>query len=115
MIKFVKCEVLMSHLRIESFDKNGKPIIVEKKDMFGNKYKETEEVTYRRGEIISLPEGRIEKLGKSVGMVMVPQVEEPEIYVPEIPKDGELKASDHEKTVAEIIPKDEKDGKETSK
>lgn len=106
MIKLIKCIVRMNRLRLEQFDSNGKPVVIEKQDMFGTQYPETQEVTYRRGDTVSLPEAVIRKLGKSVEMVMVPQVDEPVVSAQVIPLDGELKSSGRERTVAEIIPKD---------
>ena len=106
MVKLIKCIVRMNRLRLEQFDSNGKAVVIEKQDMFGTQYPETQEVTYRRGDTVSLPEAVIKKLGKSVEMVMVPQVEEPVVSEQTIPADGELKSSGRERTVAEIIPKD---------
>lgn len=108
MVKLYNCTVMMSQLRTNVLDSNGEPVIVKKKDMLGAEYSESQEKTYRRGDIISLPEAVIKKLGKSVEMVMVPQIEEPVEYVPEEVKNGEFKDSGREKTVAEIIPKEEK-------
>ena len=105
-VKLIKCEVTMNQLRMAVLDKDGEPVILDKEDMFGNKYKETVEATYKRGEIISLPEAAIKKLGKSVAMVMVPQVEEPDVAEEAVPSDGEIRESGTEKTVADMIPKD---------
>ena len=106
MVKLIKCIVLMNRLRLEQFGSDGNPIVVKKTDMFGTEDMETEEVTYRRVENVLLPEAVIKKLGKSVEMVMVPQVEEPVIAEQAIPGDGEIRDSGREKTVAEIIPKE---------
>jgi len=105
-MKFIKCKVMMSQLRIAVLDTNGEPVIVEKVDMFDNKYRETQEVTYRRGDVVSLPESVIERLGKSVAIVMVPQVDEPVVEEQALPPNGEIRDSGRDKTIAEIIPKD---------
>jgi hypothetical protein len=109
MVKFIKCRVMMSQLRMAVLNASGEPNIIEKEDMFGNKYMETQEVTYRRGDTVSLPEAVIKKLGKSVAIVMVPQVDEPVVTEQEVPADGEIRDSGREKTIAEIIPKDKDD------
>ncbi len=114
-IKFIKCEILMSQLRMEEFDSDGKPIVVEKQDMFGNNYMERKEITYRRGAVVALPEAVIKKLGKSVAMVMVPQVDEPIVDIQPVVRDGEFKLSGREKTVADMIPKDKDDKGNDSK
>ena len=106
-VKLIKCEVMMNQLRMAVLGKDGEPVIVEKEDMFGNKYKETVEATYKRGEVISLPEAVIKKLGTSVSMVMVPQVEEPMVVDEVVSTDGELRESKGEKTVADMIPKND--------
>lgn len=100
---------MMSQLRMAVLNASGEPNIIEKEDMFGNKYMETQEVTYRRGDTVSLPEAVIKKLGKSVAIVMVPQVDEPVVTEQEVPADGEIRDSGREKTIAEIIPKDKDD------
>lgn len=106
MMKLFRCSVLMSQLRINVLDSEGVPIVVKKQDMHGTDYMETVEKTYRKGDEISLPEAYITKLGKSVEVVMVPQVDEPVVEDVAVPADGEIRESGTEKTVADMIPKD---------
>jgi len=108
MAKFIKCIVAINRLRIEQFDADGKPVIVNKEDMFGTTYKETQEVTYKRGDEISLPEDVIVRLGKSVQMMMVPQVDVPMTPTVVAPPEGEMKDSGKETTISDMIPKDER-------
>jgi hypothetical protein len=108
--KFFRCKVRMSHLRIAVFDDNGEPIIEEKQDLFKNKYMETLERTYKRGEEIILPEAVIKKLGKSVELVMAPveavpvEADPSEITEEEAPE-GDFKEVAKGDTVAEKFPK----------
>lgn len=120
--KFFKCKVKMSHLRISEFDDNGEPVVVEKADMFKNKYMETVEKTYKRGDIIILPEPVIKKLGASVELVMapvetVPIEADPSEMEDKEPPEGDFKDDIKGDTVAEKFPKptEEKDGKGTKK
>ena len=107
MIKLFRCRVLMSQLRVNILNANGDATTVKKKDVFGTEYIETVEKTYRKGEELSLPEAYIKKLGKSVEIVMVPQVEEPMVVDEVVSTDGELRESKGEKTVADMIPKND--------
>lgn len=105
--KFVKCTVNVSRLRVEEFDPNtGKPIIVDKTDWNRAPYKETKEVTYTRGEEVVLPYNVMEKLGKSVSVVMAPVTVEPVEVIP-VPTDGGFKDINDGPTVADMIPKEE--------
>lgn len=111
--KFFKCMVKMSHIKIEEFDDEGNPVIVEKMDLFKNKYMETVEKTYKRGDVIILPEAVIKKLGKSVEMVMAPvemmAVEaDPNEVIEEDGPEGEFKETEDGDTVAKMIPKPSK-------
>lgn len=113
-VKFFKCIVKMAHIRIEEFNDEGTPVIVEKTDMFKNMFLETVEKTYTRGEIIVLPEAIVEKLGNSVELVMAPvelsPVEaEPGEEVEETAPEGDFKPTNDSDTVAGMIPKPEKD------
>jgi hypothetical protein len=107
MVKFVKCIVMVSRLRIEKFDSTtGLPVIIAKNDWNGEPYKETQEVTYKRGEEIILPINIMEKLGKSVSVVMAPVTYEP-AEVTHVPAKGGLKEANEGPTVADMIPKEE--------
>ena len=96
----LKCVVNMSHLRIEELDDNCEPIVEDKEDFNGAPYRETREVTYVKGDEIFLPKEYIERLGKSVSLVMAP--------VEMIPVTAEYDKTDESPktpTVADTIPK----------
>lgn len=115
--KFFRCKVKMSHLRLAVFDNDGEPIVEEKQDLFKNKYMETLEKTYKRGDEIILPEAVIKKLGKSVELVMAPveavpiEADPSEMDAEDAPE-GDFKEANKGDTVAEKFPKpEEKSGK----
>jgi len=108
MVKFLKCVVTAKKIMIEEFDKKtGKPVVETKTDMYGNKYEETKQKIYRRGEEVSFPEKVVKKLKSSVEVVTAPVFEQPVAEEPEEPKKGELKDNDKGETVADMIPKEE--------
>jgi len=108
-VKFIKCEVIANRLMIEVFDdKTGKPVTEKKVDMYNNEYVETKETIYRRGDIITLPEDVVKRLGGSIEVVMAPVVMEPVEDEPVEPKEGEFKDTSGGETVADIIPKEPK-------
>ena len=113
-----KCRVTANRLVMEVLDDAGNPVIVTKKDTFGQSYQETAEVQYRRGDIIFLPESAIKPRLSSLEMVLEPvkiaPVLEPVKTPDKIPskpitsestKDTKSK-KDEEVTVSDLIPKD---------
>lgn len=97
----VECEVTANRLMIEVFETNGRPKTVEKTDMFGNKFIETVEKIYVKGDKINIPEAKADKLKKSVKRT---QVTIKNIKKPKNNADTEIK--EKPKTVGELIPKD---------
>ena len=96
----LKCVVNMSHLRIEELDDNCEPIVENKEDFNGAPYRQTREVTYVKGDEIFLPKEYIERLGKSVSLVMAPVEMRPVTAEYEKPEE-----STKTPTVADTIPK----------
>ena len=96
----LKCVVNMSHLRIEELDDNCEPIVENKEDFNGAPYTQTREVTHVKGDEIFLPKEYIERLGKSVSLVMAP-VE----MMPVTSEDTKTDESPKTPTVADTIPK----------
>ena len=117
-----KCRVTANRLVMEVLDDAGNPVVVTKKDTFGQSYQETAEVQYRRGDIIFLPESAIKPRLSSLEMVLEPvkiaPVLEPVKTPDKIPskpitsestKDTKSK-KDEEVTVSDLIPKDKTKG-----
>jgi hypothetical protein len=116
MVKFLKCVVTAKKIMIEEFDKKtGKPVVETKTDMYGNKYEETKQKIYRRGEEVSFPEKVVKKLKSSVEIVTAPVFEQPIEEEPEEPPEGKIKSNDKGETVADMIPKEESKTKSTTK
>lgn len=67
-----KCRVTANRLVMEVLDEEGNPVVVTKKDTFGQSYQETAEVQYRKGDIIFLPEHAIKPRLSSLEMVLEP-------------------------------------------
>jgi len=106
-VKFVKCKVLMSRLRINVFDNvTGEPVTEEKSEWNGSKYNDVKEITYMKGDEIVIPYEVMERLGNSVEVVMTPVITKPMEVAAPVPPSGGIKEKSDEKTVAEIIPKE---------
>ena len=96
----LKCVVNMSHLRIEELAENCDPLVENKEDFNGAPYRQTLEVTHVKGDEIFLPKEYIDRLGKSVSLVMAP-VE----MVPVTAEDDKAEDVKKTPTVADTIPK----------
>lgn len=116
MVDKFKCEVTANRLVMEVLDDNGNPVVVSKTDTFGQAYKETAEVQYRKGDIIFLPEAAITPRLGSLKLVLEPvkiapvlesaSKDKPEPVVSEDLPDTNSTKDDEEVTVADLIPKE---------
>jgi len=117
MVDKYKCEVTANRLVMEVLDDDGNPVVVTKKDTFGQSYQETAEVQYRGGDIIFLPEAAIKPRLSSLKLVLEPVKIAPVLedkssdkVVPEpvVEKDPgtESTKDDKDVTVSDLIPKD---------
>ena len=117
MIDKFKCEVTANRLVMEVLDEDGNPVVVGKTDTFGQAYKETVEVQYRRGDIIFLPETAITPRLSSLKLVLEPvkiapvlesknmAKDNPEPVVSKDLPDTKSGKDDEEVTVSDLIPK----------
>lgn len=118
MVNKFKCEVTANRLVMEVLDDDGNPVVVSKTDTFGQPYKETAEVQYRRGDIIFLPETAIKPRLGSLKLVLEPvkigpvlesknaDKDDPELVVSEDLPDTNSTKDDEEVTVSDLIPKE---------
>lgn len=118
MVDKYKCEVTANRLVMEVLDDDGNPVVVNKKDTFGQPYQETAEVQYRKGDIIFLPEAAIKPRLSSLKLVLEPvkvapvlesksvRKYTPEPVVSEDTLDTKSTKDDEEVTVSDLIPKD---------
>ena len=118
MIDKFKCEVTANRLVMEVLDEDGNPVVVGKTDTFGQAYKETVEVQYRRGDIIFLPEAAITPRLSSLKLVLEPVKIAPVLESKNVAKDNpepvvskdlpgtNSTKDDEEVTVSDLIPKD---------
>ena len=114
MIEKYKCEVTANRLVMEVLDDAGKPVVVTKKDTFGQSYQETAEIQYRKGDIIFLPKAAIKPRLSSLKLVLEPVKTSPvredkslDKVAPESVVEKDLDTEgDKEVTVSDLIPKD---------
>jgi hypothetical protein len=89
---------------IEVFDSKGKVKTMKVKDSSGKTVEKVQTQLLRNGDVVALPQDKIEKLAGDVEMVMVPATvpdEEPE----DTGTDAKDEADPEDKTVAAQIPK----------
>lgn len=118
MVDKYKCEVTANRLVMEVLDDDGNPVVVSKTDTFGQDYKETAEVQYRRGDIIFLPEAAITPRLSSLKLVLEPVKIAPVLESKKVAKgnpepvvskdlpDTKSGKDDKEVTVSDLIPRD---------
>ena len=118
MVDKYKCEVTANRLVMEVLDDDGNPVVVTKKDTFGQPYQETAEVQYRRGAIIFLPDSAIQPRLSSLKLVLEPvkiapvlesksaDKDDPESAESEDLPDTNSTKDNEEVTVSDLIPKD---------
>lgn len=89
---------------IEVFDSKGKVKTMKVKDSSGKTVEKVQTQLLRNGDVVALPQDKIEKLAGDVEMVMVPATV-PDKELEDTGTDAKDEADPEDKTVAAQIPK----------